>query len=56
MAGMGYDSERAALICQHRAGADAAISSAIDAHVVAERSRPLTGPGQGRDTARDAAG
>jgi hypothetical protein len=44
MALMGHDSERAALIYEHRAGADAAITSAIDAHVAAERSRPLTGP------------
>lgn len=40
MARMGHDSERAALIYQHRArGADAAITSAIDAHVDAQRSR-----------------
>ncbi len=36
MAGMGYDSERTALIYEQRAGADAAITSAIDAHAVAE--------------------
>jgi hypothetical protein len=37
---MGHDSARAALIYQHEArGADAAITSAIDAHVDVERSR-----------------
>jgi integrase len=39
MARMGHDSERAAMIYQHRArGADQAITSAIDAHVQAERA------------------
>ena len=38
MARMGHDSERAAMIYQHQArGADRAITSAIDAHVEAER-------------------
>jgi integrase len=38
MARMGHDSERAAMIYQHEArGADRAITSAIDAHVEAER-------------------
>jgi integrase len=38
MARMGHDSERAALIYQHKArGADERITSAIDAHVQAER-------------------
>ena len=37
---MGHDSERAAMIYQHEArGADKAITSAIDAHVAAERER-----------------
>ena len=37
MARMGHDSERAAIICQHRArGADALITQAIDAHADAE--------------------
>lgn len=40
MARMGHDSERAAMIYQHEArGADKAITSAIDAHVAAERER-----------------
>jgi integrase len=40
MARMGHDSERAAMIYQHQArGADKAITSAIDAHVEAERDR-----------------
>ena len=40
MARMGHDSERAAMIYQHQArGADRAITSAIDAHVEAERER-----------------
>ena len=40
MARMGHDSERAAMIYQHEArGADTAITSAIDAHVEAERGR-----------------
>jgi integrase len=40
MARMGHDSERAAMIYQHEArGADRAITSAIDAHVEAERGR-----------------
>jgi hypothetical protein len=35
---MGHDSERAAMIYQHEArGADTAITSAIDAHIVAEQ-------------------
>ena len=39
MARMGHDSERAAMIYQHHArGADQAITSAIDAHVQAERA------------------
>ena len=38
MARLGHDSERAAMIYQHEArGADRAITSAIDAHVEAER-------------------
>jgi hypothetical protein len=37
---MGHDSERAAMIYQHRArGAHRAITSSIDAHVEAERKR-----------------
>jgi hypothetical protein len=57
MARMGHDSERAALISQHRArGADTAITSAIDAHVAAQRSRPATGSQQGSDGVHDAAG
>ena len=40
MARMGHDSERAALIHQHRArGADKIITDNIDAHVEAERKR-----------------
>jgi integrase len=40
MARMGHDSERAALIYQHRArGADKIITSNIDAHVESERKR-----------------
>ncbi len=40
MARMGHDSERAAMIYQHRArGADQAITSAIDTHIVAERGK-----------------
>jgi hypothetical protein len=40
MARMGHDSERAAIIYQHEArGADTAITNAIDAHVVAQRTR-----------------
>jgi hypothetical protein len=39
MARMGHDSERAAIIYQHRArGADELITTAIDAHIQAERS------------------
>jgi hypothetical protein len=39
MARMGHDSERAAIIYQHQArGADAAITSAIDAHIEAEHT------------------
>lgn len=38
---MGHDSERAAIIYQHRArGADELITTAIDAHIRAEQSRP----------------
>ena len=48
MARMGHDSERAAMIYQHEArGADKAITSAIDAHVEAERGRE-GGPDDGR--------
>jgi hypothetical protein len=40
MARMGHDSERAAMIYQHRAqGADTVITSAIDAHADAELRR-----------------
>ncbi len=40
MARMGHDSERAAMIYQHEArGADQRITSAIDAHVQAERAK-----------------
>jgi hypothetical protein len=40
MARMGHDSERAAMIYQREArGADRAITSAIDAHVEAQRGR-----------------
>ncbi len=40
MARMGHDSERAAIIYQHRArGADELITTAIDAHIQAEQSR-----------------
>jgi integrase len=40
MARMGHDSERAAMIYQHEArGADRTITTAIDAHVDAERGR-----------------
>ena len=40
MARIGHDSERAAMIYQHQArGADGAITSAIDAHLEAERGR-----------------
>jgi integrase len=40
MARMGHESERAAMIYQHQArGADRAITSALDAHVEAERER-----------------
>jgi integrase len=57
MARMGHDSERAALIYQHRArGADTAITSAIDARLDAERSRPLTHPRQPSDGAGAATG
>ena len=39
MARMGHDSERAAMIYQHRArGADKGITDAIDTHVQAERA------------------
>lgn len=38
MARMGHDSERAAMIYQHKArGADQAITSAIDSHVEQEK-------------------
>jgi integrase len=41
MARMGHDSERAALIYQHRArGADKIITDSIDAHVEIERGEP----------------
>jgi hypothetical protein len=37
---MGHDSERAAMIYQHEArGADATITSAIDAHIVTEQGQ-----------------
>ena len=40
MARMGHDSERAAVIYQHEVrGADLAITSAIDAHIEAERTK-----------------
>ena len=49
MARMGHDSERAAIIYQHRArGADEVITTAIDAHIQAEQS-PRVGRGQGDD-------
>ncbi len=42
---MGHDSERAAIIYQHEArGADAAITSAIDAHAPAQRHRDGDNP------------
>jgi hypothetical protein len=47
MARMGHDSERAAIIYQHRArGADELITTAIDAHIEAEQTRRADG-GQG---------
>jgi Phage integrase family len=47
MARMGHDSERAAIIYQHRArGADELITTAIDAHIQAEQTR-RAGGGQG---------
>jgi integrase len=47
MARMGHDSERAAIIYQHRArGADELITNAIDAHIQAEQSS-RAGHGQG---------
>jgi hypothetical protein len=47
MARMGHDSERAAIIYQHRArGADELITTAIDAHIQAEQSS-RAGRGQG---------
>ena len=47
MARMGHDSERAAIIYQHRArGADELITTAIDAHIQAEQTR-RAGCGQG---------
>jgi hypothetical protein len=40
MAGMGHDSERAAMIYQHDAqGADQAITNAIDTHVQPEQEK-----------------
>jgi hypothetical protein len=46
MARMGHDSERAAIIYQHEArGADAVITSAIDAHVESERGKGDDGGG-----------
>ena len=49
MARMGHDSERAAIIYQHRArGADELITTAIDAHIQAEQS-PRVGRSQGDD-------
>lgn len=57
MARMGHDSERAALIYQHQArGADKAITSAIDAHVDAERTKHHEDADQGQTTALDPAG
>ena len=48
MARMGHDSERAAIIYQHRArGADAVITQAIDAHADAELRQDGAGPGSG---------
>jgi integrase len=48
MARMGHDSERAAIIYQHQArGADAVITSAIDAHADAELRRDDQQDGQG---------
>jgi len=47
MARMGHDSERAAIIYQHRArGADELITTAIDAHIQSEQTR-RAGGGQG---------
>ena len=44
MARMGHDSERAAMIYQHEArGADQTITSAIDAHIAAERDPDVDG-------------
>jgi hypothetical protein len=44
MARMGHDSERAAIIYQHRArGADELITTAIDAHIQAEQTRRASG-------------
>ena len=49
MARMGHDSERAAMIYQRQArGADRAITSAIDAHVEAERDRGRRDDGPSR--------
>jgi len=46
MAGMGHDSERAAIIYQHQArGADAVITNAIDAHADSELRRDGTDDG-----------
>ena len=47
MARMGHDSERAAIIYQHRArGADELITTAIDAQIQSEQTR-RAGGGQG---------
>ena len=47
MARMGHDSERAAIIYQHRArGADELITTAIDVHIQSEQTR-RAGGGQG---------
>jgi integrase len=52
MARMGHDSERAAMIYQHRArGADELITSAIDAQIQVEQSGRIDGrPGAAEDT------
>jgi len=45
MARMGHDSERAAMIYQHKArGADQFITNAIDAHVQGEQRKDGEGP------------
>ncbi len=57
MARMGHDSERAALTYQDQArGADKAITSAIDEHVDAERTRHQEDADQGQTRALDPAG